>query len=71
VDVVATRPPPGDEGSGGLGTVVGLVLVAGLAAARHHIGLRRRQPMLEGDPSYTETVNKGPLLSSDEGDPEG
>jgi hypothetical protein len=72
VDVVADpAPPPGDERSGGLGTVVGLVLVVGLAAGAATIALRRRHAMLGRDPSYTETVNKGPLLSSDEGDPEG
>ena len=71
VDFVADpAPPPGDGGSGGLGTVVGLVLVVGLAAGAATIALRRRA-MLGRDPSYTETVNKGPLLSSDEGDPEG
>ena len=71
VDVVADpAPPPGDEGSGGLGTVIGLVLVVGLAAGAATIALRRRA-MLGRDPSSTDTVNKGPLLSSDGEDPEG
>jgi hypothetical protein len=69
VDFIADPPPPpGDEDSGALGTVIGLVLVAGLAAAAITIALRRRAALAR-DPSSTESVNKGPFLSS--GDPEG
>jgi len=64
MDVITDpAPPPGDEGSGLPGTVIGLVLVAGLAAAAITIGLRRRHAALTEDPSSTETVNKGPLLA--------
>ena len=63
VDAVADPPPPpGDESSGALGTVIGLVLVAGLVAGAVTIALRRRRAALQGTPPLRNRLIRDPCF---------